>query len=137
MGKKKEKDEAIHPTFKLQAKEYTRVQKQVSKIITEWIPTLGLSHWEFDIEYVPGYHQDGPEVKACINPQAEYQNACARFFLPALIQDDFNSMEDTAVHELVHCLISPLMGKKARREDVEFVVVNTTKALIRAKYGLK
>lgn len=113
-------------------RKYRGLTKQLKSWIGDWQEIMGLKDWTFYCAYVPGYNQENKNIRATNNALWEYKSASLTFYLAAMAEDDDDENESTLVHELVHCLVAPLVKKESQIKLMEFVVVNTEKALFNA-----
>lgn len=128
----------IHPNLLARAEDYTKVIDKIEEYLSYWSKIMGLSEWSFNVNYEIVNHEEGEHVKASVNPSWEYQAVYIRFFLPQLRDFDDYGLEHTVVHELSHCLVDQMEVKKqTRKEDIEAVVVNISRILLKTKYFSK
>lgn len=118
-------------------KKYRDAYLEISGFVHYWQDVLGLQNWTFYNEYVPAICSDGQEIRARTDAHFEYRYARIEYFLPAYLKDTLDEREDTVVHEMVHCLVDPLNVDQNARKMLEMVVVDVTKALLKAKYSKK
>jgi hypothetical protein len=109
--------------------------KKIESYIKEWKQLLGLNEWRIEANYKTLASEKGPDCEAMINPSWEYQSAVLTVYLPTIFDSTDRELEYIIVHELVHCLVQPMVVEgETRTCDVENVVVSTSKAFLRVKY---
>lgn len=83
-------------------------QQHVERALRKWQRLLGLQHWCLNTDFVDGYEfedQYGEAVTGnCTSDQA---TLTARIAIA--MQQRLSGLEDTARHELLHCLISEIV----------------------------
>lgn len=83
-------------------------KKRVQGYISKWADVLFLSHWSWEVGYMP--QDDGEKgTLADIEAQPEYLSARIRIF-PCFWTLSAERQERTIVHELCHAVISPVSG---------------------------
>jgi hypothetical protein len=97
------------------------IRARVSRLVTKWVPILGLESWGLTVLY------DEPKHLATCDPRDSYEEATIRFNLKRMRAELPNTMaayEELTVHELCHCLLP-----KASERTVSRV----TRSILRAR----
>ena len=84
-------------------------RSQIIKRVTYWQNKMGLTNWDIEISFdkVPVKRRDewGRGI-ASVDTNTTYKFATIRFY-----PEEVWAVEDsTIIHELLHCLLSPLVG---------------------------
>ncbi len=119
------------------ARELGKTRTKIKRLLKEWIPLLELEKWTLNISYeakVPAGEEaeEGWDYYADAEPSWEYSTAIIRFFLEPLSGVTSKELEETVVHELVHCVVNEMRDKNIKHE--ERVVSILTKALMKERH---
>lgn len=110
----------------------------LDKLLTFWIPVMGLDRWSFKVNYkTQPEDAQGIDAYARIRPSWEYRNATIDIFMMNLVDVSDEMLEYTILHELCHAMVAPIAGKETRIEDEEAVVTDLGKAFFYARYPEK
>jgi len=112
-----------------------RGKARVSACFALWIPRLGLDRWDIDITWQESRHPEDTDSSTLMDTTAlwEYMTATIRVFLPPCIALEDDDLEKAVVHELVHCLVSPMeqVVPDEHSKECEFTVELLTRLMLK------
>lgn len=87
--------------------------EEAEALIKHWQPLLGLTEWKIKIELIPGKKLDNSKHTAECWMNFDHKYATIKLANDIEIEEyarpDLLDWEQTIVHELVHCLIDPVL----------------------------
>jgi len=94
-------------------KQSVNMQERLKSIVEKWAPIVGELGWTLVPIWV-GLHADMPEgteknANAIVFCDWKYLKASIYFSLENLVYEDTGRIEWSVVHEIVHCLVEPLL----------------------------
>lgn len=113
--------------------EYEAEKARVWRIVTRWVRPLGLGAWDITYEWNRGLREDLPAARADCESIWHYSTARIRFFLPRCAAVDDKELENSVVHELMHCHLSGVESKDESSEKsalLEHAVSSLASAVI-------
>jgi hypothetical protein len=109
------------------------------KLAAKWRDRLGLNQWAIKIDYCAPKEMQNEGAVGEVNWDAVRRTAIIRVLEPGHIDDKqfatVRDIENTVVHEMVHCVIGPIIKNKADYIRKENVVDDLTNALVKADRG--
>lgn len=109
------------------------------KLAAKWRDRLGLSHWVIGIDYCAPKEMENEGAVGEVNWDAVRRTARIRILepehIPAKEFSTVRDVENTVVHELVHCVIGPVLKNKVDYMRKENVIDDLTNALVKADRG--
>lgn len=112
--------------------QYETAKATVLRLAEKWQALLGLDRIKIEYVFVESFHDDGHSVIADTEAFWEYHLAKIRWFLPAMIRETDEGIEEDLVHELVHVLLNPIERHVPTKldEQKEFTVESVTQAIL-------
>ena len=100
--------------------------KALQKLLKRWQKTLGLGHWDIELKLVRSI--EGGSEGLC-KPQAPYLMATIYLLDPKVHPNPkYYNIEETLVHELIHCHMAPLNLPDDQGELEEQIVTTLSRA---------
>lgn len=117
-------------------KEYEAEKKRIKGLVDKWVDPLGLKWFEITINYNRDYQEKDNNAAIATYSSWMYRHFTIDFFTATTKESSDAELEDTIVHELVHCLTAPLASNmigtdsndQYRRDLIEQTVDMITKA---------
>lgn len=91
-------------------KEYEAQKARVKKFIDKWYKAMGLDWFHVDMAWERERREDRPATVAVTTTTWQYRNAYINWYMPAVVDNDDDFLENIVVHEFVHILVAPLMS---------------------------
>src|SRR5690242_15181803 len=89
-------------------------RENIEAIVTEWVPRLGLSHWELKVDWSrPAGDDNDAEFE-----RAEWYDVASLFFSPKYVYWARNYAERVVLHELMHLVTRDLDGTVDRARSL-------------------
>lgn len=114
---------------------YNAQKARIQKLIDRWVEPLGLNWWELSFRYVrvPGEKLDGGwQCIAETSVQWQYLHAIITFWMPVVVDEDDDELEESFVHELTHVLVQEMRETASDQSDEQKHVERVVETLSRA-----
>lgn len=90
-------------------KKYEATKKRIRKFVDKWSKPMGLGWFKIDVTYDRNCSRDGSHTQAETDMSAwRYHEFTITFYITDVMELSDEELENTVVHELVHCLLAPI-----------------------------
>jgi hypothetical protein len=112
-------------------RDYDALKSKLKAMSHKWADRMGLGWYRLNFEWVRDYNEEVRDRAGQCHSSWQYREATITFYLAKLIGFEDSVIEETVVHELAHCLASPLedLSSDMAAQQTEYCTTLIAKAV--------